>query len=249
MPGVGYRRMDNMADSDSETDLTTASAAVQRLAPVAAATSPILTPGFCAHPSHDESSWQDDSLYGGRLNSGYIGRRGEWVAAEEAPQPMVEGAKKRFRRGLSVSPSASTSSVSMDEPPAPVYSVLTGFKRLRVASSSGLCSPPLEVGWDEEKSGRSDPPPPQGWHNSNPQHAEKFLEQQNIYPQDEYKEEEKLQETDNAHNDRYYYGVDVQNRYFRGIRVQAGIHDVNYGQANSLLRQLHLERVSNRSEP
>ncbi len=247
MPGLGYRRMDNMADYDSETDLTTASAAMQKLAAVSAATAPILTQRFCAHPSHDESSWQDDSLYGGRLNSGYIGCKSEWVAAEESPQAMVEGAKKRLRHGLSISPSASTSQVSMDEPPAPVNSVLTGLKRLRVASTSSLCSQPLEVGWDEEKSGRSDPP--QGWQNSNPQHEENFLEQQNIYPQDEYKEEEKLQEADNVYNDRYYYGADVQNRYFRGIRVQAGIHDVNYGQANSLLRQLHLERVSNRAEP
>eukprot|EP01084_Bolivina_argentea_P239667 402781_1 len=249
MPGAGHRRMDDITDSDSGTDLTTSTAAMQGLDTVTAATSPVLTQRFCAHPSHNESSRQDNSLYDGRLTSGYVGHRGEWVAREEASLHMVEGTKKRFRRGLFVSPSASTSSVSMDEPPAPVSSVLTGLKRLRVASSSGLCSPPLQVGWDEEKSGRPDPPPPQGWHDINPQHAAKFLEQQNIYPQDVDKEEKKLQDMDSVHNGRNYYGDDVQYRYSRGIRVQAGIHDVNYGQVNSLLHQLHLERISNRSEP
>ncbi len=233
--------MDNMTGSGSETDIsgsetdlaTAAAAAKQGLAPVAATTSAASTQGLCSYHDH----------------GGYIDHWGKWVEAEEPPLPMAMEGKKRLRRELSLSSSASTSSVSMDEPPAPVSGVLTGLKRLRVASSSGLCTLPLQVGWDEEKSGRPDPPPPQCWHDSNQQHASKFVEQQNIYPQDDYKEEEKLQGTDTVQNDRDYHGVDIQNRYFRGIRVQPGIHDVNYGQVNSLLRQLHLERVSNRSEP
>ncbi len=249
MRGAGRQKMDDMTDCDSGTDLIASTAAMQGLAPATAVTSPVLTQGFCAHPSHNETSRQENSLYDGRTTSGYVDHRGEWVTREEVSVNMVEGTKKRFRRGASVSPSASTPLSSMDEPPVPVSSVLTRLKRLRVASSSGLCSPPLQMVWDEEKSGRSDPPPPQGWHYINPQHAAKCLEQQNIYTLDDGKEEEKLQDMDSMYNGRNYNGTDVQNRYFRGIRVQPGIQDVNYGQVNSLLRQLHLQRISNRSEP